>query len=197
VHGKRSLVYKMPGDDWQRFANLRALYVYMYTRPGKKLLFMGSEFAQTHEWNAERSLDWHLAQYPPHAGIERLLEDIGRIYREKDCLWAWDAEPRGFHWIDCTDNQGNTVSYVRRGPGSLLVAAFNFSPVPKEGYRIGVPEGGYYREILNSDASIYGGSDMGNSGGIMAEVIEGHGQPFSLCLTLPPLAGVLFELARD
>jgi 1,4-alpha-glucan branching enzyme len=196
VHGKRSLIGKMPGDDWQRFANLRALYGYMFTRPGKKLLFMGAEFAQSWEWRSDNSLDWHLTQYAPHKGIELLLEDLGRLYRSREALWAWDTEPHGFQWIDCSDHASSVLSYIRRGPNSFLVTAMNLTPVPRTGYRIGVPEAGYYREVLNTDSEVYGGSNLGNGGGRAAEGVPMHGQPWSISLTLPPLAVVVFEVAR-
>jgi 1,4-alpha-glucan branching enzyme len=196
VHGKGSLLSKMPGDDWQRFANLRSLYAYMYTHPGKKLLFMGAEFAQSREWNSESSLDWHLALYTPHKGIELLLEDLGRMYKSHDPLWAWDCEPRGFQWIDCSDHTSSVVSYLRRGPSGYAVVALNLTPVPRLGYRIGVPDPGYYRELLNTDSSIYGGSNLGNGGGVMAEEVGFHGHPWSINLLLPPLSCVVFEPAH-
>ncbi len=197
VYGKRSLLYKMPGDDWQRFANLRALYAYMYTRPGKKLLFMGAEFAQEWEWRFDHSLDWHLCARARHKGIELLMEDLGRLYRQKDVFWAWDPEPRGFEWIECNDAQASVLAYIRRGPGGIVVVAINLTPVPRPGYRIGVPEPGYYREILNTDSRIYGGSDMGNGGGRLADEVPSHGRNWSLNLTLPPLAAVVMEPARS
>jgi 1,4-alpha-glucan branching enzyme len=196
VHGKGSLLGKMPGDDWQRFANLRALYAYLYTRPGKKLLFMGAEFAQSWEWRSDNSLDWHLTNYPPHKGIELLLEDLGKLYRSRDALWAWDTEPQGYQWIDCSDAESSVLSYLRRGPSGFVVTALNLTPVPRLGYRIGVPEPGFYREVLNTDSELYGGSNQGNSGGRVANGVPMHGHPWSLNLTLPPLAAVVFELAK-
>ncbi len=196
VYGKRSLLNKMPGDEWQRFANLRALYAYMYTRPGKKLLFMGAEFGQEWEWRFDHSLDWHLCELPNHKGIELLMEDLGRLYRHRDVFWAWDAEPRGFEWIDANDGDASVFSYMRRGPNGYVIVVLNLTPVPRLGHRIGVPEGGYYREILNSDSKIYGGSDLGNGGGLMADEVASHGRPWSLNLTLPPLAAVVLEPAR-
>jgi len=196
VHGKGSLLQRMPGDEWQRFANLRALYAYMFTRPGKKLLFMGSEFAQGGEWRSDHSLDWHLTQYPLHKGIELLLADLGRLYRSHDALWAWDTDPGGYQWIDCSDSVSSVVSYIRRGPGGFMVVALNLTPVPRLGYRVGVPEPGYYREVLNTDSEAYGGSNLGNGGGLNADVVAYHGHPFSLSLTLPPLAAVVLQPAR-
>jgi 1,4-alpha-glucan branching enzyme len=195
VHGKGSLLSKMPGDEWQRFANLRSLYAYMYTRPGKKLLFMGSEYGQGSEWRSDHSLDWHLTQYPLHKGIELLMEDLGRLYRQKDPLWAWDAEPSGFQWIDCSDAQSSVISYIRRGPSGMMVVALNLTPVPRIGYRVGVPDPGYYREVLNTDSAVYGGSNLGNNGGVPADQIGFHGHAWSLNLTLPPLACVVLEKA--
>ncbi len=193
VHEKGSLLSKMPGDEWQRFANLRALYTYMYTRPGKKLLFMGSEFAMGDEWKCDHSIDWHLTQYPLHKGVEILMEDLGRLYRSRDCLWAWDAEPRGFQWIDCSDSTSSVISYVRRGPQSSLVVAMNLTPVPRVGYRVGVPHPGFYREVVNTDSEVYGGGNLGNNGGLVAEEVPCHGHQWSLNLTLPPLACVVLE----
>jgi 1,4-alpha-glucan branching enzyme len=196
VHGKGSLLQKMPGDEWQRFANLRTLFAYMYTRPGRKLLFMGGEFAQGFEWRSDHSLDWHFSQYPMHKGVEVLMEDLGRLYRENDCYWAWDADPGGYQWIDCSDSQSSVVSYMRRGPTGFSIIVLNLTPVPRTGYRIGVPEPGYYREVLNTDSEIYGGSNLGNGGGRAAEGVAYHGQPWSLSLTLPPLSAVVFQPAR-
>ncbi len=196
VHGKGSLLAKMPGDDWQRFANLRVLYAYLFTRPGKKLLFMGAEFAQSREWRSDNSLDWHLTEYAPHKGIELLLEDLGRLYRSRDALWAWDTEPQGYQWIDCSDSASSVLSYLRRGPNGFLVTVLNLTPVPRIGYRVGVPDPGYYREILNTDSELYGGGNLGNGGGRSADGVPMHGQSWSINLTLPPLAAVVFELAR-
>jgi 1,4-alpha-glucan branching enzyme len=197
THGKGSLIGKMPGDEWQRFANLRTLYAYMFTHPGKKLLFMGSEFGQVAEWQSEHSLEWHVTQFKYHKGVEHLLEDLGKLYRQHDALWACDTEPRGFQWIDCSDSQSSVVSYIRRGRGeNLVVVAVNLTPVPRLGYRIGVPDPGYYREVLNTDSAVYGGSNLGNGGGLMAEGVPFHGHSWSLNLLLPPLSVVVFEPAR-
>jgi 1,4-alpha-glucan branching enzyme len=193
VHQKGSLLDKMPGDGWQKFANLRLLYGYMYAQPGKKLLFMGGEFAQGREWNHDASLDWHLMGHPLHEGVRRWVEDLNRVYRREAALHQVDFHPEGFEWIDCADADAGTLSFLRRGksPYDVVVAVFNFTPVPRIGYRIGVPEAGYWRELLNSDARLYGGSGMGNAGGVQAEPTRWHGRPYSLHLTLPPL-GVLF-----
>jgi 1,4-alpha-glucan branching enzyme len=189
VHGKGSLLGKMPGDEWQRFANLRAYYAFMWTHPGKKLLFMGGEFGQSREWNHNQSLDWHLLQYPLHQGAQLLVRDLNRLYREVKALHELDCEPEGFQWIDAANWEASTLSYLRRGRASREVALVvcNFTPVPREDYRIGCPFGGGWRERLNSDAREYGGSGFGNGGWVEAEEVPFHGQPCSLRLRLPPL----------
>jgi 1,4-alpha-glucan branching enzyme len=194
VHGKGSLLGKMPGDEWQKFANLRALYGYMFAQPGKKLLFMGSEIAPWTEWNHEEELPWHLLQYGPHEGVRHWVEDLNRLYREEPALHEWDFDPRGFEWIDCSDSQQSTLSLIRKGQSeaTMVVAACNFTPVPRLGYRVGVPRGGFWAERLNSDAVEYGGSGQGNGGGVEARAVARHGRPFSLELTLPPLSVVFF-----
>jgi 1,4-alpha-glucan branching enzyme len=184
----------MPGDDWQRFANLRALYGFMYGHPGKKLLFMGGEFGQRREWNHDRSLDWHLLDAGPfHRGLQRLVRDLNHLHRDEPALHELDAEPAGFEWIDGSDAEAGVVAFVRRArrPSDLVVVAANFTPLPRPGYRLGVPRAGFYRERLNTDAALYGGSNVGNAGGAWAEPVPWHGQPHSLAVTLPPLA-VLF-----
>jgi 1,4-alpha-glucan branching enzyme len=198
VHGKRALLDKMPGDIWQRFASLRALYGFMYGHPGKKLLFMGGEFGQWNEWNHDGSLDWHLLQYPLHQGLQRFVKDLNRTYRSEPALHEVDFHWSGFEWIDFHDADNTVISFIRRAKDhrDFLVAACNFTPVLRRRYRIGVPEPGYYREILNSDAEIYGGSNQGNAGGIMAEAVPYQGQPASVALTLPPLAVILLKPAR-
>lgn len=195
VHGKGSLLSKMPGDDWQKFANLRLLYGYQYTQPGKKLLFMGAEIGQWAEWNHDTSLDWHLLQYAPHQGIHRWLEDLNRLVRTEPALYEQDFSPTGFEWIDPNDADNSVLSYLRRGraEGSELLIVCNFTPVPRQNYRVGVPRLGFWREVLNSDASIYGGSGWGNFGGIEATPVPWHGRPYSVNLTLPPLAMVIFK----
>jgi len=195
VHGKGSLLSKMPGDDWQKFANLRLLYGYQYTQPGKKLLFMGAEIGQWAEWNHDTSLDWHLLQYAPHQGIHRWLEDLNRLVRTEPALYEQDFSPTGFEWIDPNDADNSVLSYLRRGraEGSELLIVCNFTPVPRQNYRVGVPRLGFWREVLNSDASIYGGSGWGNFGGVEATPVPWHGRPYSVNLTLPPLAMVIFK----
>jgi 1,4-alpha-glucan branching enzyme len=192
VYGKRSLLAKMPGDDWQKFANLRLLYGYMYAQPGKKLLFMGGEFGQWREWNHESSLDWHLLRHPAHAGLRRWVEDLNRLYRAEPALHELDCNPAGFEWVDCTDWESSVLSFLRKGAaGDAVLVVCNFTPVPRSGYRVGVPHGGFWRELLNGDAGDYGGGGMGNLGGVAAEAERFHGRPWSIRLTLPPLA-VLF-----
>jgi 1,4-alpha-glucan branching enzyme len=196
VHGKGGLHQKMPGDDWQKFANLRTLYAFMYAHPGKKLLFMGGEFGQTREWNHDQSLDWHLLGMGPyHGGLQRLVRDLNRLYQSEPALHQLDSDSRGFEWMDCSDWEQSLVAFVRRAadPANLVLAACNFTPVPREGYRIGVPVPGYYRELVNTDAAVYGGSNVGNAGGVWAEPEPWHGQPASVVLTLPPLAVLILK----
>ncbi len=195
VHGKGSLIGKMPGDEWQRFANLRLLFGYMYAQPGKKLLFMGGEFGQVREWAHDTSLEWHVLQYRVHSGVQSWVEQLNRVYREQPALHQLDSDPAGFEWIDCNDTAGSVVSLLRKGrsPRDQVAIVCNFTPVPREGYRIGVPCGGFWRELLNSDATDYGGSGIGNLGGVQAEGLATHGRPFSLNLTLPPLAAVFLK----
>ena len=201
VHGKGSLINKMPGDLWQKLANLRLLYGHMYAQPGKKLVFMGNELAQWREWNHDSSLDWYLLEDPGHAGIARWLGDLNRLYREEPALHELDCSPDGFEWIDGSDAEYSVIAFLRRGktPGEPVLAVFNFTPVPREDYRIGVPEPGLWKELLNSDAPDYGGSGKGNLGGVASDPVPMHGRPQSLSLTLPPL-GVLFlqrEVERE
>jgi 1,4-alpha-glucan branching enzyme len=196
VHGKGALVQKMPGDEWQRFANLRALYGFMYGHPGKKLLFMGNEFGQTREWNHDASLDWHLLEAGPyHRGVQRLVRDLNRLYRREAALYATDCTPAGFQWIDCSDAEQSVVSFVRRAndPADFVLVVCNFTPVPRMDYRVGAPAPGYYREILNTDAAAYGGSNVGNEGGRLADAYPWQSQPHSLVLTLPPLAVLMLK----
>ncbi|HMF47429.1 MAG TPA: alpha amylase C-terminal domain-containing protein, partial [Candidatus Saccharimonadales bacterium] len=194
VYGKGSLLEKMSGDDWQKFANLRALYGYMYAQPAKKLLFMGGEFGQRSEWTHDRSLDWDLLQYPSHSGIHKWLGDLNRFYRGEPALHELDCDPAGFEWIDCGDADSSIVSLLRKGKSTstLVLAVCNFTPVPRDNYGLGAPRGGFWREVLNSDGLEYGGSGIGNSGGLVAATKPLHGRPYSLTLTLPPLAVVFF-----
>jgi len=198
VHGKGSLLGKMPGDDWQKFANLRLLLGYMYAQPGKKLLFMGGEFGQWREWAHDESLEWHLLDYPPHSSLKRWVEDLNRFYRDQPALYELDFDSAGFEWIDCNDVEHSVVSLMRKGrsPDDLLVVVCNFTPTTHFNYRIGVPQSGFWREVLNSDAKEYGGSGCGNLGGIEAAPIALHGRPCSLTLTVPPLAAVFFKSSQ-
>ena len=193
VYGKGSLLGKMSGDDWQKFANLRALYGYMYAQPAKKLLFMGGEFGQWREWSHDGSLDWDLVDYPLHSGVQQWIRDLNRLYRSEPALHELDCEPAGFEWIDCGDAESSVVSLIRKGKSTanLVLMVCNFTPVPRQEYRIGAPHGGFWREALNSDATEHGGSGMGNRGGVDADPWPQHGRSFSLALTLPPLS-VLF-----
>jgi 1,4-alpha-glucan branching enzyme len=191
VHGKGSLLGKMPGDRWQQFANLRALYAYMWAHPGKKLLFMGGELAQEQEWSHDRSLDWHLLERPEHAGVRALVRELNRVYREQPALWELDHDPSGFRWLEANDADRNVLVFARypaRKGGRPLVCVCNLSPEVRGGYRVGMPEAGSWREVLNTDSTHYGGSDVGNLGAVEAEEVPWHDQPYSAELTLPPLA---------
>jgi 1,4-alpha-glucan branching enzyme len=195
VHGKGSLINKMPGDEWQKRASLRVLYGYMYGHPGKKLLFMGSEFGQWREWNHDRGLDWDLVDHPSHAGLRSYLQALNWHYHSEPALHEMDFDPAGFRWIDCNDNENSVVSIVRyaKSPADFVVMVFNFTPVPRLEYRIGVPEPGWYAELLNSDAATFGGGDVGNGGGTATEPIAAHGFDQSLRLVVPPLGCLLLK----
>jgi 1,4-alpha-glucan branching enzyme len=192
VHGKGSLLGKMPGDRWQQLANLRSLYAFMWAHPGKQLLFMGSEFGQESEWSEARSLDWWLLDLPDHRGVFQLIRDLNTEYRQHPALWTRDVEAEGFQWIDANDEAGNVLSFLRWGDdGSCMAVVANFAGVPHEGYRIGLPTTGEWREVVNTDAEIYSGSGVGNLGQVTAVDEPCHGQPASATLRLPPL-GVLW-----
>ncbi len=195
VHGKGSLLGRMPGDGWQQFANLRLLLGCMHTQPGKKLLFMGGEFGQGREWNHDRSLDWHLLEYPQHQGVQRWVRDLNSCYRGVPALHRLDCDPRGFVWLDPHDMDESVLLFLRCGdePRQRVVVACNFTPVPRSNHRIGVPFSGQWDEILNSDGRQYGGSGQGNPGGAEAVPVPAHGQPYSIVVALPPLAVVLFR----
>jgi 1,4-alpha-glucan branching enzyme len=195
VHGKGSLLGKMPGDEWQKFANLRLLYGYMYAQSGKKLLFMGGEFGQGAEWNHEASLEWHLLKYDHHQQIKKWVEDLNRLYLREPALHELDCDPAGFEWIDCNDSDSSVVCLIRKAKskGDIILVAGNFTPVPRLNYRLGVPRSGFWKEVLNSDARDYGGSGMGNAGGLEAKAMPLHNRPYSLSLTLPPLSTVFFK----
>jgi 1,4-alpha-glucan branching enzyme len=194
VHGKRSMLDKMPGDTWQKHASLRALYGYMFVHPGKKLLFMGGEIGQWREWNHDWQLDWEALGDARHAGLQRWVRDLNRVYGEEPSLWEGDFEPPGFSWIDCNDHEHSIIALLRRSSdGAFSAAVVNFTPVVWSGYRIGVPEGGDYIEVLNSDGETYGGSNVGNQGRVTAGEQPSHGHPYSLSLTVPPLGFVLLK----
>ena len=197
VHGKKSLLNKMPGDEWQRFANLRLLLVYLFTYPGKKLLFMGCEFAALHEWNAQAGLDWDLLQRPFHQGVQALVRDLNQCYCHNPALHQYDFTEAGFAWIDCHDAPQSVLVYQRKGAGSAVVVVLNFTPVVREHYRIGVPVAGRYRECLNSDSAFYQGSNVGNAGFLVTDDISWMGQPCSLAIGLPPLAGIMLVLVDE
>jgi 1,4-alpha-glucan branching enzyme len=196
VHLKRSMLSKMPGDRWQQFANLRALYAYMWARPGKKMLFMGGEFGQWREWDHDQSLDWDLLDFEDHRGLQDLVRDLNRIYREQPSLYEADGDPAGFHFIDADNVDDNVIAFMRIAPqsGRRVICVCNFSPVVRNPYRVGVPVGGLYREILNTDSNRYGGGNIGNAGAVMAESTAHHGLDFSLSLMLPPLAVIWLEV---
>ena len=195
VYGKGSMIAKMPGDEWQKFANLRLLYGYMFGHPGKKLLFMGDEIGQWAEWNHDSSLDWHLLQSPFHSGLLRWVRDLNTFYRGQPSLFEADFDASGFEWVDCSDAQRSVVCFLRKGRNAADITLFvcNFTPVPRHNYRVGVPSGSHWREVLNSDAPLYGGSGQGNAGGVASTPLPIHGRPYSLNLTLPPLGIVVFR----
>lgn len=195
VHGKGSLLNKMPGDEWRRFANLRLLFCWQFLHPGKPLLFMGGEFAQSAEWDSNRTIDWDLLQYHSHQGIQHLIRDLNGLYRSREPLYRYEFEQRGFEWIDCHDFEQSVFSFIRWGEEGSVVVVLNMTPVPRHDYRIGVPEGGWWRELFNSDAAEYGGSGLGNMGGADADATHWMGREHSLSLLLPPLSAVV--LARE
>jgi 1,4-alpha-glucan branching enzyme len=193
VHGKGSLIGKMPGDEWQRYANLRVLFGYMYGHPGKKLLFMGCEFAQWKEWDHDEGLEWYVLQYPLHKGTQNWVRDLNHFYKKEPALYESDFSADGFEWIDAQDCEQSIISFIRKGmtTDNIVLIVCNATPVPRHNYNIGVPRGGFWKEALNSDAEMYGGSGCGNFGGIQAVKKPAHGRTHSLCLTLPPLS-ILF-----
>ncbi len=195
VHGKASMLHKMPGDEWQKHANLRALYTYQFTHPGKKLLFMGTEFGQGREWDSTGVLDWYVLDYPLHQGMQRLVKDLNRLYATTPALHRYEFDWQGFEWIDCHDSAQSVLAFMRKGNGDeLMVVVVNLTPVPRQGYRIGVPRAGSYREVLNSDSTFYGGSNLGNGmEPLRAEPKPWMNRPHSLVLTLPPLAAVVLR----
>lgn len=199
VHGQGSLIQKMPGDHWQKFANLRLLFGYMYMQPGKKLLFMGGEFGQWREWNHDGQLDWELLEQPRHAGLQRWVRDLNTAYRRESTLHEYDCDPAGFEWIDANDSESSVISFIRKGHSDdeVVVVVCNFTPMPRHNYQIGVPWSGRWEEVLNSDATLYGGSGQGNFGGVHTAPVPCHGRPYLLNITLPPLGMVAFKYAAD
>ncbi|MDP7269090.1 MAG: 1,4-alpha-glucan branching protein GlgB, partial [Pirellulales bacterium] len=198
VHGKGSLLDQMPGDLWQKFANLRLLYAYMWTHPGKQLLFMGSDFGQWNEWGCDRNLQWDLLQWESHRGLQSCVADLNRIACENPALYEVDFSPEGFEWIDCNDYDSSTLAYLRRAkdPDDFLVVCCNFTPMVRSGYRIGVPAAGWYEEIFNSDSTYYAGSDVGNGPGVKTIAESTHGRKYTLEVTLPPLGVTIFKPSR-
>jgi 1,4-alpha-glucan branching enzyme len=195
VHGKGSLLGKMPGNDWQKFANLRLLFGYMFAQPAKKLVFMGGEIGQWSEWNHESSLEWHLLQYDRHRQIKKWVEDLNCLYRREPALYELDCDPAGFEWVDCNDSDSSIVSLIRksRSASDIILVVANFTPVSRLSYRVGVPRGGWWQELLNSDGKEYGGSGLGNAGGLMAAATPIHNRSHSLDVIVPPLATVFFK----
>jgi 1,4-alpha-glucan branching enzyme len=195
VHGKGSLIGKMPGDGWQQFANLRALYGYMWGHPGKKMLFMGSEFGQRREWAHDDQLEWWVTGLPEHEGLQHWVADLNHFYRNEPALYEVDFAHDGFEWIDCSDHEASVIAFLRkpRGDGAPILVACNFTPLPRPNYVLGVPFGGAWREVLNSDAREYGGAGWGNLGGVDAAPVQAHGRPWSINVTLPPLATVMLK----
>jgi 1,4-alpha-glucan branching enzyme len=197
VHLKGSLLSKMPGDEWQKFANLRMFYAWMYGQPGKKLLFMGGEFGQWREWNHDTSLDWQLLDLPKHDGLRRLVQHLNYIYKSEPALWQQDDSYDGFEWIDFHDADNSVVSFVRKSrEGEMIVFIVNATPVVRHNYRLGVPRPGFYREIINTDAETYGGSNVGNLGGVRSEGVHWMGREQSILIQLPPLATLAFKAER-
>ncbi len=199
VHGKQSLVNKFPGDDWNRLANLRLLLSYQFMHPGKKLLFMSSEIAQWDEWNHDKSINWSLAQWERHSGVQLMVADLNKLYREIPSLHELDFDPKGFEWMDCNDWENSILSFVRKGkdPDEMVLVVANFTPVPREKYKVGVNIEGFYKEVFNSDAKEYGGSGIGNAGGVETQNVQHHGRKFSLQLRLPPLGVIVFHYKKD
>jgi 1,4-alpha-glucan branching enzyme len=191
VHGKGSLVSKMPGDRWQQLAQVRAYLAFMWAHPGKQLLFMGSEIAQYAEWSESRGLDWWLLDNADHRGVQHCLTDLNRVYKDTPALWARDNDPGGFEWIDADDSAGNSFSWLRWGhDNAVLACVVNFSGGPHEDYRIGLPFGGTWNEVVNTDSEAYGGSGVGNMGSVQAEEVPWHGRPFSAVVRVPPLGAL-------
>ena len=199
VHGKKSLLWRMPGSRWEQFANLRLLYAYQWAHPGKKLLFMGCEFGQDHEWDHNKALDWRQLEFAEHQGVQNLVRDLNHVYREHRALHEKDCETGGLTWIDANDRKNAVLSLLRWGfgPGDHMLVVLNLTALPRAGFRIGVPGPGHYTEVLNSDATLYGGQNIGNLGRVVAEAVPMHGHPYSVALTLPPLGAVFLKPEFD
>jgi len=195
VHGKGSLLNKMPGDEWQQFANVRAFLAYMWTHPGKKLLFMGQEIGQREEWNHNAGVRWELLEFEPHRKLQTLMRELNRLYRDSPALYQVDFHYTGFEWVDFRDVEHSVIAFLRRAedPHDFLLICCNFTPVPHVGYEFGVPEEGFYEEVLNTDSAVYGGSNMGNGGAVSSEPVPKHNRQHSITVTLPPLAVVVFR----
>jgi 1,4-alpha-glucan branching enzyme len=198
VYGKRSLLDKMPGDVWQKFANLRLLLGHMFTTPAKKLLFMGGDFGQWKEWNHDQSLDWHLLDWPLHKGIQKLVSDLNRLYQKEPALHELDCSPAGFEWVDCQDVEQTVLTFLRvdKKRDEHILVVCNFTPVVRHNYMVGVPQGGFWQELLNSDSTEYGGSGVGNYGGVESNPVPAHGRKYMLTLTLPPLAILIMKAKK-
>jgi 1,4-alpha-glucan branching enzyme len=197
VHGKGSIASKMPGDDWQKLANLRALYAYMWATPGKKLLFMGGDLGTWKEWNHDASLDWDLEHHENHRGVQRLVRELNRVYRDEPALHELDCDPRGFEWVHTMDAENSVLAFVRKAKShpadAPVLVVLNFTPMPRPNYRIGIDQPGWWREIINTDAGEFWGSNTGNLGAVEATPVAIHGRPFSLNLTLPPLGALYLK----
>jgi 1,4-alpha-glucan branching enzyme len=193
VHGKGAVIEKMPGDFWQKLANLRLLFAYQYTRPGKQLVFMGTEFAQHNEWNHDASIDWHIADHPQRAALQEYLTTLAQYYNQTPALWRSDPDPAGFEWIDCSDKDNTVLSYLRKDGANFVVVVLNFTPVPREGYRIGVPRSGRYVERLSSDDQRFGGSEFPTVTVVDADPVPTHGREWSIALNVPPLGALILE----
>jgi 1,4-alpha-glucan branching enzyme len=195
VHGKSSLLNKMPGDEWRQFANVRAFLAYMWAHPGKKLLFMGQEIGQREEWNHDAGVRWELLEFEPHRKLQTLMRELNRLYRASPSLYQVDFHYSGFEWVDFRDSENSVISFLRRAedPADFLLICCNFTPVPRQGYEIGVPEEGFYEEVLNTDSELFGGSNIGNGGMVSTRTKACHNRPYSIAVTLPPLAVVVFR----
>jgi 1,4-alpha-glucan branching enzyme len=195
VHGKGSLINKMPGDEWRQYANVRAFLAYMWAHPGKKLLFMGQEIGQREEWNHNQGIRWDLLEYAPHRELQGLVRDLNRLYRANPAMYEVDFHHTGFEWVDFRDGENSIIAFLRRGndPKDFILFCCNFTPVPRQGYEFGVPEEGFYQEILNTDSELFGGSNLGNGGCVSSRPVARHNRPHSIAVTLPPLAVIAFK----